>query len=155
MNDRKFRPELRVLAALVVAVAVAFWFTRSDSSDPVAAGAGPGLQVNFAAVSHGNDPAAIGANDAAGGLPDTGSAAATVQSLLRKLRLGYSGTSLSNVSQAADSPAVDSPAAVSQAAESQGADFKKVASRCGVGADLQHFADPLVGRARDPEGRNA
>jgi Ricin-type beta-trefoil lectin domain len=119
VNDRKFRPELRVLAALVVAVAVAFWFTRSDSSAPVAAGAGPGLQVNFAAVSHGNEPAAIGANDAAGGLPDTGSAAATVQSLLRKLRLGYSGTSLSNVSQAADSPAVDSPAAVSQAAESQ------------------------------------
>jgi Ricin-type beta-trefoil lectin domain len=102
VNDRKFRPELRVLAALVVAVAVAFWFTRSGSSAPSPAGTGPGLQVNFAAVSHGNEQAAIGANDAAGGLPDTGSAAATVQALLRTLRLGYSGTSLSQVSRAAD-----------------------------------------------------
>jgi hypothetical protein len=102
VNDRKFRPELRVLAALVVAVAVAFWFTRSGSSTPSPAGTGPGLQVNFAAVSHGIEPAAIGANDAAGGLPDTGSAAATVQALLRTLRLGYSGTSLSQVSPAAD-----------------------------------------------------
>ncbi|HWG02514.1 MAG TPA: RICIN domain-containing protein [Trebonia sp.] len=101
MNDRKFRPELRVLAALVLAVAVAFWFTRSGSPAPPA-GTGPGLRVNFAAGTHLNDPAAIGADDAAGGLPDTGSAAAAVRTLLRKLRLGYSGTSVSRTGQSAD-----------------------------------------------------
>jgi hypothetical protein len=101
VTDRKFRPELRVLAALVLAVAAAFWFSRSGSPAPAPAGGGPGLRVNFAAKSHGNDPAAIGAIDAAGGLPGTGSAAAAVRTLLRKLRLGYSGTSLSRVSQSA------------------------------------------------------
>jgi hypothetical protein len=93
MNDRKFRPELRVLAALAVAVVVAFWLTRPGSSAAPPAGTGPGLRVDFGTVSRVLDPAAIGVTGAgaAGGAGTAGGV------LLRKLRLGYSGTSVSGV----------------------------------------------------------
>lgn len=67
MNERKFRPELRVLAALAVAIAIAVWFTRSRAPSAPPAGTGPGIRVDFAATGPGPDhgradrgPAVIG-----------------------------------------------------------------------------------------------
>ncbi|HSZ41232.1 MAG TPA: ricin-type beta-trefoil lectin domain protein [Trebonia sp.] len=59
MNERRFRPELRVLAILAVAVVIAVWFVRSRSPSAPPAGTGPGIQVSFAAAHRGTS-AAIG-----------------------------------------------------------------------------------------------
>lgn len=108
------RRDVRLLAALAVAVVIAAWFaTRSDGQPAVPpAGAVPGIQVNVAGTGRSLDPAAIGVTGAsvigAGvsgpGVSGSGDSAGKVGeaslALLKRLQLGYSGATLSPASAA-------------------------------------------------------
>ncbi|MGH3167920.1 MAG: hypothetical protein ACRDN0_18790, partial [Trebonia sp.] len=85
MNERRFRPELRVLAAIAVAVVLAVWFTRSRSPSVTPAGSGPGIEVNFTAARHASGAGAVIGVDAA--MPPSLPGAA-VREAFAKLGLG-------------------------------------------------------------------
>jgi hypothetical protein len=98
------RQDVRLLAALAVAVVIAAWFaTRSDGQPAVPPpGAVPGIQVNAAGTGRSLDPAAIGVTGAgdAGTGDNVGKLGEVSLALLKKLQLGYSGAALSSASAA-------------------------------------------------------